>query len=135
MQRAKRLEGMAVSRAGVFDSPGCRLDCPVIRIALRRTEAGAIVGEMTIDDAVWAIATWLQGGDPGHVNATTDEGHQVTIALGDRAADGTRDGAITVDQAPWTLTGCRFDGMVMTGVATLPPADEGLKWLFPGVFE
>ena len=105
-----------------------------IRIALRRTETG-LAGDLTIDDAVWAIATWRQGGDPGHVTATTDEGHQVTLALADKAADGTRAGGITVNQAPWDLTGCRFDGLVMTGVATLPPADEGLMALFPGVFE
>ena len=98
----------------------------MITIALHRTELGTLSGTLTIDRATWAITDWRQGGDPGHIIFLADGG-QTTLALGDRKPDGTRDGSICVNGPRWPVTGCRFDGYAMVGVAGEPEMDEWMR--------
>lgn len=97
-----------------------------IRITLIRQQNQRMFGVMNLGTSTLGIATWQQGGDPGHVNARTDDGMQITIAL-DRAEDGSRWGHMTVGTDGYDLTGIRVDGLVITGTAEPSVPDPWLE--------
>jgi hypothetical protein len=97
-----------------------------LRITLIREPDRPISGSMDLGTSTIGIATWRQGGDAGHVNATTGDGQQITIAL-DRNADGTRWGHMTIGADGYDLTGISVDGLVITGTAEPSTPDPWLE--------
>lgn len=87
-----------------------------LRITLIRELGQPLHGRLDLGTSTIGIASWRQGGDPGHVNARTGDGTQITIAL-DRAEDNTRWGHMTIGADGYDLTGIRVDGLVITGQA------------------
>jgi hypothetical protein len=80
----------------------------VIRITLRG-DPGHRTGTIDLDDQTYQIATWYRGGDAGHVNATSSNGEQITLAL-DRG-----NGGITIGRSFWHIRRAAWVGLVMTG--------------------
>lgn len=74
-------------------------------------QPGALTGTITVASRTWRIASWRQGGDPGHVNARTDDGTQITLAL-ERGH-----GGLTIGGETWALEGVKRDGLTLTGEA------------------
>lgn len=89
----------------------------MIRIQLHG-QPGNYTATVTINHEACQLRTWQRRGDLGHVNATTQDGQQVTLAL----ADGR--GSITIGARRWTLRGVRWQGTTMTGAATEAVSDE-----------
>ena len=96
----------------------------MIRITLQGTP-GAYTGTIKAGPDTWAIASWQRGGDDGHVNATTDTGLQVTLAI----ADGG--GGLCIGAYPharrWTLRNVTWRGLTMTADSIEAPSDEWLE--------
>lgn len=97
-----------------------------LRITLIREPDRPISGSMDLSTSTIGIATWQQGGDPGHVNARADDGTQITIAL-DRAEDGSRWGHMTIGTDGYDLTDVRVDGLTITGTAEPSVPDPWLE--------
>ena len=74
-------------------------------------QPGALTGTITVASRTWRIASWAMGGDPGHVNARTDDGTQITLAL-ERGH-----GGLTIGGETWALEGVKRDGLTLTGEA------------------
>lgn len=97
-----------------------------LRITIQRPHGQPMHGRLDLGPKAFGIATWRQGGDPGHINATTGDGTQITIAL-DRNADGTRWGHMTIGADGYDLTGIAVDGLVITGTAEPSTPDPWLE--------
>ncbi len=96
-----------------------------LTIQLTRHDGAPTTGTMRLGDVDIALASWTQGGDAGHVNARTDDGTQITIAL-DRREDGTRWGHMTIGADGYDLDGITVDGLVITGTAEPSKPDPWL---------
>ena len=96
----------------------------MIRITLQGNP-GAYTGTIAHGTDTWAIATWQRGGDAGHVNATTADGQQVTLAIADGA------GGLCIGAYPharrWTLRNVAWRGLTMTTDSIEAPPDEWLE--------
>lgn len=96
----------------------------MIRITLQGTP-GSYTATATDGHETWRLATWERGADAGHVNATTDDGRQVSLAI----ADGR--GGFCVGAYPharrWTLKNVRWSGLTMTADSIEAPSDEWLE--------
>lgn len=97
----------------------------MITIALHG-QPGDITGQIEIDGETWQIATWRAGGDPGHVIATTTDGQQVTMALGENST-----GGITIGRRRWELRDYARDGMTLTARSSLCVTDAEMAAMFP----
>lgn len=96
----------------------------MIRITLRG-DPGHRTGTLQIRDQAHELATWYRGGDAGHVNATTSDGVQVTLAL-DKG-----NGGITIGSRCHHIRNARWDGLTMTGDA-VGVTDAEMEAMFPG---
>jgi hypothetical protein len=101
-----------------------------LTIQLTRHDGAPTTGILDIGEGVHSyrhvLNSWRQGGDPGHINATTDVGKQVTIAL-DRREDGTRWGHMTIGEDGYDLDGVVVDGLTITGTAEHSKPDAWLE--------
>lgn len=80
-------------------------------------QRGALRGVMTIGEGLtelrFPLAWWRLGSDGGHVNARTEDGLQVTIAV-DRDEHGTRSGGLTIGETQYSVRGLVVDGLLIT---------------------
>lgn len=92
----------------------------MVRITLHG-QPGSYTGTIQASGDTWAIATWQRGADAGHVNATTADGQQVTLALGPDHS------GFSIGGRRWTLRNVRWAGLTMTASALEAPSDEWLQ--------
>jgi len=93
-------------------------------------------GTIEVGTARHELATWHSGAKRT-VYATTTDGQQVTLAMGDEDAEGYFGGSITIGNtlaAPmWALSNCRSDGFGNTeGEARPTMPDAWMAAAFPG---
>lgn len=79
-------------------------------------QPGALRGTLTLGGLHFPLLSWRQGGDAGHVNARTEGGLQITIAI-ERELDGTRSGGMTIGDTQYVVHSLVVDGLSITGVA------------------
>ena len=79
-------------------------------------QPGALRGVLTLGGLDFPLLSWRQGGDAGHVNARSERGLQITIAI-EREDDGTRSGGMTIGDTQYVVHGLVVDGLRITGVA------------------
>ena len=79
-------------------------------------QPGALRGVLTLGGLEFPLLSWRQGGDPGHVNARSERGVQITIAI-EREADGTRGGGMTIGDTQYVLRGVVVEGREIRGEA------------------